>query len=103
MSVFDMHPTLVTYLHSKGESTLDRCLVPEEWISSARWSPALRALPTNNNYDHKILAMKISVKPTSPNNPRDPKHDTILKRFFHMESLKRQIFKKIKKKNVLER
>ena len=43
-SVVDVHPTLATYLFSGGTSALDRCLVPEDWVGTAKWNPEVRAL-----------------------------------------------------------
>ena len=39
LQVFDVHPSLDAYRHPGGTSALDRCLVPEDWVSSARWIP----------------------------------------------------------------
>ena len=74
IKAFDVHPTLVTYTHARGLSPLDRCLVPEEWVSSARWNPVVKALHTNSIYRHRILPLNVinvMVTPTVLNNP-DP-------------------------------
>ena len=35
-TAIDVHPSLATYLFAGGSSALDRFLVPEEWVSTAR-------------------------------------------------------------------
>ena len=54
---FDVHPTLGTYRHPRQVSPLlERCLVPEDWVSSARWNPVIfifgdpKIQTTNPNY-----------------------------------------------------
>ena len=73
----DVHPSLATYLHFGGTSALDRCLVPEDWVSTARWNPEVRTLSTSQTTGHKILSLNVRVRPTVLNNPRDVKHETI--------------------------
>ena len=73
----DVHPTLATYLHAGGSSALDRYLVPEEWVSTARWNPEVRTLCTSQTNGHKILKLNVRVRPTVLNNPCDVKHETI--------------------------
>ena len=73
----DVHPTLATYLHSGGSTALDRCLVPEDWVGTARWNPEVRTLHTIQTQGHKILQLNVRARPTVLNNPRDVKHETI--------------------------
>ena len=75
--VVDVHPSLATYLHSGGTSALDTCLVPEDWVSTARWNLEVRTLHTSQTNGHKILKLNVTVRPTVLNNPRDAKHETI--------------------------
>ena len=53
--VFDVHPTLRTYRHPGGTSNLDRCLVPEEWVSSARWKQGLFGTKMNALFPNKQI------------------------------------------------
>ena len=75
--VIDVHPSLATYLHAGGISALDRCLVPEDWVSTARWNPEIRILHTSQTNGRKILKLSVRARPTVLNNPRDVKHETI--------------------------
>ena len=75
--VIDVHPSLATYLHAGGTSALDRCLVPEDWVSTARRNPEIRTLHTSQTNGHKILKLSVRARPTVLNNPRDVKHETI--------------------------
>ena len=52
LNVFDVHPMLATYFHSGDMSALDRCLVPEDWVSAARWNPVVRTLHSNQTHGH---------------------------------------------------
>ena len=72
----DVAPDLVTYVSTQTDSNLDRCLISEDWVSSAQWNPLLRATYTSN-FGHKIVQMQLKVRPTVLNNPRHQKHDTI--------------------------
>ena len=76
-TVVDVHPTLATYLFSGGTSALDRILVPEEWVSTARWNPEVRTLNSSLVNGHKILKIHVKVRPTVLNNPNDCLHETI--------------------------
>ena len=76
-SVVDVHPTFATYLFSGGTSALDRCLVPEDWVSTAKWNPEVRALNSSLVNGHKILKLSVKVRPTVLNNPNDCLHETI--------------------------
>ena len=77
LCVVDVRPTLATYLHARGSSALDRYLVPEEWVSTARWNPEVRTLCTSQTNGHKISKLNVRARPTVLNNPRDAKHETI--------------------------
>ena len=67
---------LITYETSTASTALDRCLVPEEWHSAAQLRPQLCGFYANAA-GHKILRMKLNVKPTVLNDPARLKHDTI--------------------------
>ena len=75
-SACDVAPDLVTYVSTQTDSNLDRCLISEDWVSSAQWNPVLRATYTSN-FGHKIMQMQLKVRPTVLNNPRHPKHETV--------------------------
>ena len=77
LQVFDVCPTLGTYRHPGGISPLDRCLVPEEWVSSARWNPCVTAIEPRGAQGHMILKLQVRLKPCVLNCPTDPKHETI--------------------------
>ena len=77
LQVFDVFPSLGTYRHPRGLSPLDRCLVPNDWVSSARWNPALCAIEPRGAQGHLILKLHVRLKPCVLNNPFDPKHVTI--------------------------
>ena len=77
VSAVDVHPTLATYLYAGGSSALDRYLVPEDWVSTARWNPEVRTLSTSLTNGRKIAKSNVRVRPTVLNNPRDSKHETI--------------------------
>ena len=78
VQVFDVFPSLGTYRHPRGLSPLDRCLVPNDWVSSARWNPALCAIEPRGAQGHLILKLHVRLKPCVLNNPYDPKHDTFM-------------------------
>lgn len=80
--VFDVFPSLGTYRHPRGLSPLDRCLVPNDWVSSARWNPALSAIEPRGAQGHLILKLHVQLKPCVLNNPHDPKHSTIPSNIF---------------------
>lgn len=73
----DVHPTLATYLYTGGSSALDRFLVPEDWVSTARWNPEVRTLNSSLTNGHKIVKLNVRVRPTVLNNPNDCLHETI--------------------------
>ena len=77
LQVFDVYPSLGTYRHPGGLSPLDRCLVPNDWVSSARWNPALCAIEPRGAQGHLILKLHVRLKACVLNNPYDPKHVTI--------------------------
>ena len=77
LQVFDVSPSLGTFRHPGGLSPLDRCLVPSDWVSSARWNPALCAIEPRGAQGHLILKLHVRLKPCVLNNPLDPKHLTI--------------------------
>ena len=73
----DVHPMLATYLYTGGSSALDRFLVPEDWVSTARWNPEVRTLNSSLTNGHKIVKLNVRVRPTVLNNPNDCLHETI--------------------------
>ena len=75
--VYDVFPSLGTFRHPRGLSPLDRCLVPNDWVSSARWNPSLSAIEPRGAQGHLILKMQVRLKPCVLNSPSDPKHATI--------------------------
>jgi len=77
LHVFDVFPSLGTYRHPRGLSSLDRCLVPNDWVSSARWNPTLSAIEPRGAQGHLLLKLQVRLKPCVLNNPLDPKHVTI--------------------------
>ena len=76
-TVIDVHPMLATYLFTGGSSALDRFLVPEDWVSTARWNPEVRTLNSSLVNGHKIVKVNVKVRPTVLNNPSDCLHETI--------------------------
>ena len=77
LHVYDVFPSLGTFRHPRGLSPLDRCLVPNDWVSSARWNPSLSAIEPRGAQGHLILKMQVRLKPCVLNSPSDPKHATI--------------------------
>ncbi len=75
--VTDVNPDLITYRHSGGGSTLDRCLVPEALISSAKLHPSVTVLISHVAQGHDILKLRVNVRHNVLNNPRHPKRDVI--------------------------
>ena len=61
-SFVDVHPTLATFLFSGGTSALDRWLVPEDWVGTAKWNPEVRALGSSLVNGHKILKLNVKVR-----------------------------------------
>ena len=77
LHVYDVFPSLGTFRHPRGLSPLDRCLVPNDWVSSARWNPSLSAIEPRGAQGHLILKMQVRLRPCVLNSPSDPKHATI--------------------------
>ena len=77
LHVYDVFPSLGTFRHPRGLSPLDRCLVPNDWVSSARWNPSLSAIEPRGAQGHLILKMQVRLKPCVLNSPSDPRHATI--------------------------
>ena len=77
LHVYDVFPSLGTFRHPRGLSPLDRCLVPNDWVSSARWNPSLSAIEPRGAQGHLILKMQVRLKPCVLNGPSDSKHATI--------------------------
>ena len=72
----DVAPYLQTHVSPNAVSSLDRCLISEDWISSAQWNPLAKATHTMN-FGHKIVQLQLRIRPTVLNNPRHPKHEII--------------------------
>ena len=72
----DVAPYLQTHISPNTVSSLDRCLISQDWISSAQWNPLAKATHTMN-FGHKIVQLQLRIRPTVLNNPRHPKHETI--------------------------
>ena len=62
LHVYDVFPSLGTFRHPRGLSPLDRCLVPNDWVSSARWNPSLSAIEPRGAQGHLILKMQVRLK-----------------------------------------
>ena len=75
--VTDVNPDLITYRHAGGGSTLDRCLVPEALISSAKLHSCATVLISHVAQGHDILKLRVNVRRNVLNNPRRPKHEVI--------------------------
>ena len=75
--VFDVHPTLATYHFVEKTFALDRCLVPEDWVTTARWNPVVRTLQSIQTSGHNIVKLTPKVRPVVLNNPGDVLHETI--------------------------
>ena len=72
----DVAPYLQTHISPNTVSSLDRCLISEDWISSAQWNPLAKATHTMN-FGRKIVQLQLRIRPTVLNNPRHPKHEII--------------------------
>ena len=59
----DVAPDLMTHVTAQSTSNLDRCLISEDWISSAQWNPLLKATHTQN-FGRRIVQMQLRVRPT---------------------------------------
>ena len=66
----------MTHVSARSTSNLDRCLISEDWISTAQWNPLLKTTHARN-FGHMVVQMQLRVRPTVLNNPRRPKHETI--------------------------
>ena len=75
--LIDVHPTLATYHFAGKTFPLDRCLVPESWVTTARWNPVVITLQSTQTSGHNIIKLSPMVRPVVLNNPRDMKHETI--------------------------
>ena len=73
----DVNPKLPTYFFQGGESALDRCLIPDSYVSAAKLHPCVYTVPSHIANGHEILKMKLNVRPTVISNPLYPKHLTI--------------------------
>ena len=73
----DVDPKLPTYIFQGGESALDRCLIPDNYVSAAKLHPIVYTVPSHIVNGHEILKMKLNVRPTVISNPLHPKHLTI--------------------------
>ena len=56
---------------------LDRCLIPDNYVSAAKLHPIVYTVPSHIVNGHEILKMKLNVRPTAISNPLYPKHLTI--------------------------
>ena len=75
--LIDVHPTLATYHFAGKTFPLDRYLVPESWVTTARWNPVVSTLQSTQTSGHNIIKLSPMVRPVVLNNPRDMKHETI--------------------------
>ena len=73
----DVHPELATYRHSRGVSCLDRDLVPDSLINSAKLYASASVLTSHVANGHDIVKIRVGVRPNVLNNPRHPKHEVI--------------------------
>ena len=73
----DVDPKLPTYFFQGGESALDRCLIPDSYVSAAKLHPSVYTVPSHIVNGHEIIKMKLNVRPTVISNPLHPKHVTI--------------------------
>ena len=73
----DVDPTLPTYFYQGGESALDRCLIPDSYVSAAKLHPKVFAVPSHIVNGHEILKLKLNIRSTVISNPQHPKHLTI--------------------------
>ena len=73
----DVDPKLPTYFFQGGESALDRCLIPDSYVSAAKLHSKVYTVPSHIVNGHEILKMKLNVRPTVISNPLHPKHLTI--------------------------
>ena len=73
----DVHPELATYRHSKGVSCLDRVLIPDSLVNSAKLFASASVITSHVANGHDIVKARVSVKPNVLDNPRHPKHEVI--------------------------
>ena len=73
----DVNPSLHTYRHSGGWSALDRCLVPESLVNTAKLYPTVKTRTSHAAQGHEILNLMLQVRPNVLNHPAHPKHDVI--------------------------
>ena len=73
----DVYPELATYRHSKGVSCLDRVLIPDSLVNSAKLFASASVITSHVANGHDIVKARVSVKPNVLNNPRHPKHEVI--------------------------
>ena len=62
-SCSDVYPELATYRHSRGVSSLDRCLVPDSLLSSAKVYPSASVLTSHVANGHDIVKLRITSRP----------------------------------------
>ena len=73
----DVNPSLNTYRHPGGWSALDRCLVPESLVNTAKLYPTVKTLTSHAAQGHEILNLMLQVRPNVLNHPAHPKHEVI--------------------------
>ena len=73
----DVNPSLNTYRHPGGWSALDRCLVPESLVNTAKLYPSAKTLTSHAAQGHDILHLMLQVRPNVLNHPAHPKHEVI--------------------------
>ena len=73
----DVHPDLATYRHARGVSCLDRVLVPDSLINTAKLFASASVITSHAANGHDIVKARISVRPNVLNDPRHPKHEVI--------------------------
>ena len=59
----DVHPELATYRHANGASCLDRGLVPDSLVNSAKLFASASVLTSHVANGHDIVKVKVSVRP----------------------------------------
>ena len=67
----DVNPSLNTYRHPGGWSALDRCLVPESLVNTAKLYPTVKTLTSHAAQGHEILNLMVQVRPNVLNHPAD--------------------------------
>ena len=73
----DVNPSLSTYRHPGGWSALDRCLVPESLVNTAKLYPSAKTLTSHAAQGHDILHLLLRVRPNVLDHPAHPKHEVI--------------------------